>query len=94
VKVKKGNKEILKGISGVVRPSRLTAVIGSTGTLLRALGSSHFVLGAGKSTFIDILAGRNKTGKVGGTVLLKGAPPSHVFNKVGAYVLQQDLLMV
>lgn len=98
---KKGNT-ILKGLTGYVKAGRLTAIMGSTGihflsffapaTLL--LNSSNFGSGAGKSTFIDILAGRSKSGKISGTVLVNGVPPRSIFNKIGAYVLQQDLVMV
>eukprot|EP01127_Copromyxa_protea_P023568 TRINITY_DN8860_c0_g1_i1.p1 TRINITY_DN8860_c0_g1~~TRINITY_DN8860_c0_g1_i1.p1 ORF type:complete len:616 (-),score=102.66 TRINITY_DN8860_c0_g1_i1:82-1779(-) len=66
-------------MTGYVKAGKLTAIMGSTG--------------AGKSTFIDILAGRSKSGKIGGTVLVNGERPRSVFNKIGAYVLQQDLLI-
>jgi ATP-binding cassette subfamily G (WHITE) protein 2 (PDR) len=74
-------KTILQHISGTFEPGTLTAIMGSSG--------------AGKTTVLNVLAGRLK-GKKEGTVLLNGipmesAPP--VIRKQIAYVMQDDLLL-
>lgn len=58
------------------------------------MASRLIPLGAGKSTLIDIIAGRNKVGKIGGVVTINGEDPRKCFNKIGSYIQQSDLLMV
>ncbi|CBH15812.1 ATP-binding cassette protein, putative [Trypanosoma brucei gambiense DAL972] len=72
-------KEILRGISGYVRGGELLALLGPSG--------------AGKSTLLDIMAQRQKSGTIGGEVLLQGRP-IHLgsFRRISAYVQQEDLL--
>ncbi|OWZ08834.1 ABC transporter [Phytophthora megakarya] len=49
---------LLKGISGVARPGTITALMGSSG--------------AGKTTLMDVIAGRKNTGNVKGKIMLNG----------------------
>lgn len=52
------------------------------------------MLGAGKSTFLDILAGKSKSGTLAGSVLVNGVKlnPSR-FRLISGYVDQEDLLV-
>jgi ABC-type multidrug transport system ATPase subunit len=45
-------RPVLNGVSGIAQPGTVTAILGSSG--------------AGKTTFIDILAGRKNTGEITG----------------------------
>ena len=75
-----GNRKILDGISGCVKSGQVMAIMGASG--------------AGKSTFLDILARKNKRGTVTGTTLVNGREVSDSeFRKVVGYVDQEDTLM-
>ena len=75
-----GGRKILDGISGRVKPGQVMAIMGASG--------------AGKSTFLDILARKNKRGTVTGTTLVNGREVSDSeFRKVVGYVDQEDTLM-
>jgi len=75
-----GNRKILDGISGRVKPGQVMAIMGASG--------------AGKSTFLDILARKDKRGTVAGTTLVNGREVSDSeFKKVVGYVDQEDTLM-
>ncbi|KAK4705330.1 hypothetical protein P7C70_g872, partial [Phenoliferia sp. Uapishka_3] len=69
---------LLDGITGEVAPGHLLAILGPTG--------------AGKSTFVDILAGRRKSGRSSGSVelILSKDEPGRII-KIG-YVDQHDIL--
>uniref|UniRef100_H3H801 ABC transporter domain-containing protein n=1 Tax=Phytophthora ramorum TaxID=164328 RepID=H3H801_PHYRM len=54
----KESLELLKGISGFAEPGSLTALMGSSG--------------AGKTTLMDVIAGRKTGGKITGKILLNG----------------------
>lgn len=70
---------LLDGISGQVLPGQLCAILGPTG--------------AGKSTLVDILAGKKKSGRVSGTVELLGKEGIEVTEKIKVgYVDQSDVL--
>ena len=58
VKVKKAEKHILDGLSGVMPAGKLTALMGPSGS--------------GKTTLLDVLAGRKTSGKTEGEVLFAG----------------------
>jgi ABC-type multidrug transport system ATPase subunit len=50
--------------------------------------------GAGKTTFLDILAGRKNNGIVGGEVLVNGNPRhKKTFKRLSGYVMQDDVFM-
>ncbi|KAL1949551.1 hypothetical protein VTO73DRAFT_8432 [Trametes versicolor] len=71
---------ILDNISGSAKPGQLLAIMGASG--------------AGKSTFLDILARKNKKGSVGGTTLVNGREIADTdFKKVMGFVDQEDTLM-
>ena len=82
--------DILKGLSGNIPPGSLVAVMGPSGSGL-VLCAQPLII-QGKTTLLDILAGKSKTGKVGGKVLLNGLPPSdesYITNT--AYVTEEDV---
>ncbi|KDR68603.1 hypothetical protein GALMADRAFT_78381 [Galerina marginata CBS 339.88] len=75
-----GNRTILDNISGCVKPGQVMAIMGASG--------------AGKSTFLDILARKRKRGAVHGTTLVNGREVSGAeFKKVIGFVDQEDTLM-
>ncbi len=76
---KKETKQILNGISGEVQPGQLCAIMGSSG--------------AGKSSLLNLLAGRFNQGELQGQILVNGMPrdPKKFIQQV-AYVEQDDLL--
>jgi len=74
--------EVLKGLSGSLRPNRLTAILGPSG--------------AGKTSFLNILSGRTGAGDgktLSGTILLRGKKIDPTTNRSRfAYVMQEDAL--
>lgn len=75
-----GTKPILSNISGCVKPGQIMAIMGASG--------------AGKSTFLDILARKKKRGDVSGTTLVNGREvDDEQFKKVVGFVDQEDTLM-
>ncbi|KAF7789625.1 hypothetical protein EIP86_000571 [Pleurotus ostreatoroseus] len=75
-----GNHKILDDISGSVKPGQLMAIMGASG--------------AGKSTFLDILARKRKRGVASGRMLVNGRDvPNAQFKKVMGFVDQEDTLM-
>ncbi|KAK2076468.1 hypothetical protein QBZ16_000993 [Prototheca wickerhamii] len=69
---------LLSGINGVFKPGVLTALMGASG--------------AGKTTFMDVLAGRKTGGTVTGEVHINGFPKNQAtFNRVSGYVEQEDV---
>jgi ABC-type multidrug transport system ATPase subunit len=73
-------RPILEGITGSVRPGQILAIMGASG--------------AGKSTFLDILARKRKRGLVGGVTFVNGREVSDQdFRKVIGFVDQEDTLM-
>jgi ABC-type multidrug transport system ATPase subunit len=74
------NRIILDSISGRVKPGQVLAIMGASG--------------AGKSTFLDILARKRKRGMVRGTTLVNGREvPDEMFKNVMGFVDQEDTLM-
>ncbi|KAJ1027359.1 hypothetical protein NDA18_003367 [Ustilago nuda] len=75
-----GSKALLDGIMGSVKPGEVMAIVGASG--------------AGKTTFLDILARREKRGVTSGTVLVNGRKMSNQeYKRVVGFVDQEDLLM-
>ncbi|KAH8117946.1 hypothetical protein DFH11DRAFT_867335 [Phellopilus nigrolimitatus] len=75
-----GPRSILSDISGCVKPGQVMAIMGASG--------------AGKTTFLDILARRRKKGTVGGTILVNGREVTDSdFKRFAGFVDQEDTLM-
>jgi ABC-type multidrug transport system ATPase subunit len=73
-------KQILSGISGAVNPGELLAIMGASG--------------AGKTTFLDILARKNKRGITHGDFYLNGEKViDEEFRSVIGFVDQEDTLL-
>ncbi|KAL8139417.1 hypothetical protein V2J09_005438 [Rumex salicifolius] len=70
--------ELLKGISGAFRPGVLTALMG--------------VSGAGKTTLMDVLAGRKTGGYINGDIKVSGYPKKQeTFARISGYCEQNDI---
>ncbi|KAL5975215.1 ABC transporter G member 39 [Asimina triloba] len=69
---------LLKGVSGAFRPGVLTALIG--------------VSGAGKTTLMDVLAGRKTCGYIEGDIRISGYPKKQeTFARISGYCEQDDI---
>ncbi|KAK8525005.1 hypothetical protein V6N12_029855 [Hibiscus sabdariffa] len=69
---------LLKGVSGSFRPGVLTALMG--------------VSGAGKTTLMDVLAGRKTGGYIEGNITVSGFPKKQeTFARVSGYCEQNDI---
>ncbi|CAK5268223.1 unnamed protein product [Mycena citricolor] len=75
-----GSRILLDNISGTFKPGQVCAIMGASG--------------AGKSTFLDILARKAKRGQVGGTTYVNGREVANdKFKAVTGFVDQEDTLM-
>lgn len=70
--------QLLQEVSGAFRPGILTALVG--------------VSGAGKTTLMDVLAGRKTGGYIEGSVSISGYPKNQkTFARVSGYCEQNDI---
>ncbi|CAG8596413.1 4749_t:CDS:10 [Funneliformis mosseae] len=75
-----GDKSVLHSIHGLVKPGEVMAIMGGSG--------------AGKTSFLDILARKNKAGRIKGEILVNGRIVEDVeFKNVVGYVDQEDHLL-
>ncbi|KAG0309809.1 hypothetical protein BGZ98_007543 [Dissophora globulifera] len=72
-----GKKQLLTDIAGMVKPGRMTALVGSSG--------------AGKTTLLDVLAQRKNIGTVSGIVEVDGEPLRRDFQRTTGYCEQLDV---
>lgn len=85
VQAQKGRKEILKGVSGDLRPGELTCILGPSGS--------------GKTSLLNILAGRVRKGgrskaEIPGQMKMNGKPMEPSDNQqLFGYVMQDDALL-
>lgn len=69
---------LMKGVSGTFRPGVLTALMG--------------VSGAGKTTLMDVLAGRKTGGYIEGSITISGYPKKQeTFARISGYCEQNDI---
>ncbi|GFS06733.1 ATP-binding cassette sub-family G member 2-like [Elysia marginata] len=71
-------KQILKSVNGLFKPG-MNAILGPTGS--------------GKSSLLDVLAGRKDPAGLTGTLLLGGMPVPENFKCMVGYVVQDDVVM-
>ncbi|XP_028076381.1 pleiotropic drug resistance protein 2-like isoform X2 [Camellia sinensis] len=76
--IKEDRLQLLRDVSGAFRPGILTALVG--------------VSGAGKTTLMDVLAGRKTGGYIEGTISISGYPKNQsTFARVSGYCEQNDI---
>ncbi|CAH0015952.1 unnamed protein product [Clonostachys rhizophaga] len=77
IKTRDGHRQILKDINGWVKPGTLTVLMGVTG--------------AGKTSLLDVLADRARSGVVSGHVYIDGNQRDASFGRRIGYAQQEDL---
>ncbi|KAF3343674.1 putative membrane protein [Verticillium dahliae VDG2] len=70
-------KQLLKDVSGFVKPGQLVALMGSSG--------------AGKTTLMDVLAQRKDGGRIEGSIMVNGKPQGISFQRTTGYCEQNDV---
>lgn len=72
------DKQLLHGITANFKPGTITALMGSSG--------------AGKTTLMDVIAGRKTGGSIRGSIMLNGCTKNPVtFSRIAAYCEQMDI---
>jgi ABC-type multidrug transport system ATPase subunit len=77
VKFGGGEKQLLRKISGYVKPGHLLALMGTSG--------------AGKTTLMDVLAQRKDAGRIEGSIHVDGLPQDVSFQRSTGYCEQNDI---
>ncbi|KAJ1767965.1 ATP-binding cassette transporter snq2 [Coemansia sp. RSA 1813] len=77
VPVKGGDRQLLHGVSGYIRPGTMTALMGSSG--------------AGKTTLLDALSQRKTIGSLKGEMLMNGRAQPESFRRITGYCEQLDV---
>ncbi|KAK9126461.1 hypothetical protein Scep_015307 [Stephania cephalantha] len=78
VRIKETRLQLLRDVSGAFRPGVLTALVG--------------VSGAGKTTLMDVLAGRKTGGNIEGSISISGYPKNQAtFARISGYCEQNDV---
>ncbi|XP_030965023.1 pleiotropic drug resistance protein 2-like isoform X2 [Quercus lobata] len=76
--IEESRLQLLRDVSGAFRPGILTALVG--------------VSGAGKTTLMDVLAGRKTNGYIEGSISISGYPKNQAtFARVNGYCEQNDI---
>ena len=76
--IEESRLQLLRDVSGALRPGILTALVG--------------VSGAGKTTLMDVLAGRKTSGYIEGSISISGYPKNQAtFARVNGYCEQNDI---
>ncbi|POM57870.1 ABC Superfamily [Phytophthora palmivora] len=71
-------KQLLRGITANFEPGRMVALMGATG--------------AGKTTLMDVIAGRKTGGRIVGDIIVNGEPKNPAnFSRITAYCEQMDI---
>jgi ABC-type glutathione transport system ATPase component len=70
-------KQLLRQVSGFVKPGQLVALMGSSG--------------AGKTTLMDALAQRKDEGRIEGSIMVNGRPQGISFQRTTGYCEQNDV---
>lgn len=76
--IEKGNKQILRSVTGEFRSHELTAIMGPSG--------------AGKTTLLNLLAGYGPTHSAGEINVNHNPRDMRVFRKMSRYIMQNDML--
>ncbi|XP_078488410.1 broad substrate specificity ATP-binding cassette transporter ABCG2 isoform X2 [Ciona intestinalis] len=71
-------QQVLQAVSGIMKPG-LNAIMGPTGS--------------GKSSLLDILAGRKDPSGLSGNILINNRPLPSNFKRISGYVVQQDIVI-
>eukprot|EP00644_Phytophthora_capsici_P001183 jgi/Phyca11/129625/e_gw1.86.8.1 len=71
-------KQLLRGVTAHFEPGRMVALMGSSG--------------AGKTTLMDVIAGRKTGGRIVGDIMVNGEPKNPTtFSRIAAYCEQMDI---
>lgn len=90
------DKVLLNGITGLVKPGMLTALMGASGeTSLCETQYVQFLTynspGAGKTTLLDTISKRKTVGKIEGELLIDGKALDSSFSRRTGFAQQGDV---